>query len=124
VGWRWRLGLAILAMIGGALIGWALSLTQGSQARHWPWVAIGGLTALAIGLIAVELIARRRHHVNEKPVSDDSTRPGGVIIYARQMRNNGTILVSGPGSFIDVTSDDFTNSGIVHANQDDADSIT
>ncbi len=123
MGWRWRLGLAILAMVGGALIGWALSLTQGPQARHWPWVTVGGLIALAAGLITVELIARRRHHMNEKPVSDDSTQPGGVIIYARQMRNNGAILASGPGSFIDVTSDDFTNSGIVRANQDDADPI-
>jgi hypothetical protein len=116
-GWRWRLGSAILAMVGGAVIGWALSLTQGPQARHWPWVAVGGLAALAVGLISVELIAHRRCHVDKEPVPDDSTQPKGVIIFARQMRNNGAIV----GPSIDVTSDDFTNSGIVLANPNNAD---
>lgn len=41
--------------------------------------------------------------------------PEGVIIHARQMRNERTsaILASGPGSSVNVVSDDFTNSGVV-----------
>jgi hypothetical protein len=123
MGWRWRLGLSMLTLIGGALMGWALSLTQGPHARHWPWVAVGGLAALAVGLIAVEVIARRHHGMKTNPGSEPPVQPGGVIIYARQMRNNGAILASGPGSFIDVTSEDFANSGIVHADQGDAEDI-
>ncbi len=53
--WRLRLTSALSEMLGGALLGWALSLTQGSRIHHWPWAVVGGVLVLAVGLTGAEI---------------------------------------------------------------------
>lgn len=110
-----RLGLSLLGVLGGALLGWALSLTQGSHVQHWPWMVVGGVLALSGALITTKLITGRKVSDVETHGPDEQTHRGGVVIHARQMNNGptGAIIASGPGSFINVVSDNFTNTGII-----------
>lgn len=120
MGWRLRLGQAMLAMLGGALLGWLLSLTQGSHVHHWPWIVVGAVLTLAVGLIAVEIIARFRHSTERDYTPAEPMHPGGVTIRAQQILNgpSGAILASGPGSFVDLGSDTVTNTGLIHQSHD------
>lgn len=52
--WRGRIGSAVISALVGGLIGWALSLTVGSNPQRWPWIAIGALALGAIGLLLWE----------------------------------------------------------------------
>jgi hypothetical protein len=63
------------------------------------------------------LLTRRIHRTTDETAPESPVPPAGVIIRAHQVRNNGAILASGAGSFIDVVSNDFANSGIVHVDQ-------
>ena len=121
--WHVRFGLALLTIVAGALTGWLLSLTQGSHGHHWPWVVVGGVVALALGLIAAEFLSRRRNDARQAEMSDAGQRHPGVFIAARQLDNRpgGQILASGPGQRIDILSEDFINSGVIHADQDQSD---
>lgn len=117
-----RVGVALLAMLGGALLGWALSLTQGSHVRHWPWIAVGAVLTLAVGLIAVGIIARRRRGTGGDQTRAEPMHPVGVTVRAGQeirIGRSGAILASGPGAFVDLASDGpVTNRGLVQASQD------
>jgi hypothetical protein len=117
-----RLGLALLAMVGGAVLGWALSLTQGSHVQHWPWIAVGAVLALAVALITVGIIARRRRSTSEDQTPIEPMHPVGVTVRAGKkidIGRSGAILTSGPGALIDLTSDgSVTNRGLIHASHD------
>lgn len=117
MGWPSRLGLAILTTLGGAVAGLGLSLTQGSHVRHWPWLAVGGLATLAVDLVVIEFLVRRTHRASEETAPENPVPSAGVIIRAHQLRNKGAILASGAGAFINVVSNDFANSGIMHVDQ-------
>jgi uncharacterized membrane protein YfcA len=52
--WRGRIGSSLLGAVVGALIGWALSLTQGSHPRRWPWMLVGAVVVAALALILWE----------------------------------------------------------------------
>lgn len=52
--WRGRIGSAVISALVGGLIGWALSLTVGSDPQRWPWIAIGALALGSIGLLLWE----------------------------------------------------------------------
>jgi hypothetical protein len=119
--WRVRLTSALSEMLGGALLGWTLSLTQGSRIHHWPWAVVGGVLVLAVGLTGAKIMSRRRAgaHASEDQRSDVAVQSNGVIIHARQMINGrtGAILARGAGAFIDIVSDDFSNSGVVRVDE-------
>jgi hypothetical protein len=52
--WRGRIGSAVISALVGGLIGWALSLTVGSNPQRWPWIAIGALALGSTGLLLWE----------------------------------------------------------------------
>jgi hypothetical protein len=113
--WPFKLASALAAAAGGALLGWALSLTQGFHAERWPWAVVGGIAILIVALVITEVIMQPENEdANEEP------RPGGVSIWARKIVNTetGKILASGPGSFIDLVSDDVANSGTIRTDDD------
>lgn len=49
--WTGSVGWSIVSGIAFALVGWALSLTQGQKVQHWPWVAVGAVIGVAFMLI-------------------------------------------------------------------------
>lgn len=119
--WPLRLASALAGILGGALLGWALSLTQGSHVQRWPWVVIGGVAVLILGLAITEVIMHRKNtDANETP------RPAGVSIFAGKIVNSetGKILASGPGSFIELVSNDIANSGLIRTDDEVAEPET
>jgi MFS family permease len=52
--WRGRIGSSIIGAVVGALIGYALSLTQGAHPQRWPWELIGALFMVAVALLVWE----------------------------------------------------------------------
>lgn len=60
--WRWRVGIALVAAVLGSMIGYLLSLTQGTEPQRWPWAVVGALVAAGVALIAWERIRVWRAH--------------------------------------------------------------
>jgi hypothetical protein len=84
-------------------------------------VVIGGVAVLIIGLLITEVIMQR-----ESADANETPQTGGVSIFARKIVNSetGKILASGPGSFIDLVSDDIANSGVIRTDDEAADTAS
>jgi hypothetical protein len=115
--WPSRLAAALAEVVGGALVGLALSLTQDSHVHRWPWLIVGGVVALIVGLVIAEVIMQRG-----SADESETPRPAGVSIFAGKIVNSetGKILASGPGSFVELVSNDVANSGVIRTDEGDA----
>jgi MFS family permease len=65
--WRGRVGSALLGAVVGAVIGWALSLTQEAHPQRWPWVLLGAVVVAAVFLLIWEVALGRRLPQRETP---------------------------------------------------------
>jgi hypothetical protein len=63
-------GSGLVVIIVGAVIGWALSLTQGSHPSRWPWVLVGAVAGAGLFLWVWHLSIRRRHPPGQTPGID------------------------------------------------------
>ena len=76
-----------------AVVGWALSLTQGTNAKHWPWILVGGLVGLGLGLFLYGPVA--------KWVRD--RRAGGKVVRGRRVVRDDAAVTRWEDGNVDVT---------------------
>ena len=87
--WRLRLGSVIVNGVVFALIGEALSLTQGTHAQRWPWALACATFGVGLVLICYDRIANRL----KRPVQQPSDNTLGSVVF----HNDGRVEMT-PGA--------------------------
>lgn len=68
-----KIGAAIVNGTVFAVVGWALSLTQGPNAQRWPWILVGGLFGAGIALLLYDWLVGRVKNIGKVVFHQDGS---------------------------------------------------
>jgi hypothetical protein len=98
VGRSTKIGLWLLAGVYAGLLAWLISLTQGTNPKHWPWIVVGVMLLLATLLILWGVAHKQEDNIDDDLVEVAGDHAASGIGEVTALDIDGTGVVIKPGT--------------------------